>query len=208
MKTFPLASSLACPVALLAAMIVAMPAAAAGKAVQRVQKGEVVVNLPLTVGGSFDARTADCSGELSVDPAQPGKLEGTIAVDLKTLDTGIGLRNQHLRENYLEVDKGSGFDRATLSEIQLEVPDPASFQGKAPFKGTFELHGQKKEVKGEAQIKREGDTAHVVATFPLAISDYQIKKPTYLGVGVKNDIRVKVTFSLGTVATAEKGEGR
>lgn len=208
MKRFRLAPMLARPAVLLAVMLVAIPAVVAGKAVQRIQKGEVVVNLPLTVGGSFEAKTTDVSGELSADPAQPGRLEGTITVDLKTLETGIGLRNQHLRENYLEVDKGSGFDKATLSEIHVDVPDPAAHQGKAPFTGQFELHGQKKELKGEALVKRQGDTALVEATFPLSISDYQIKKPTYLGVGVKNDIRVKVTFTLGAVATAEKGEAR
>jgi hypothetical protein len=43
--------------------------------------------------------------------------DGSLAVDLRTLDTGIALRNEHLRENYLEVDKGPGFDTATLSKI-------------------------------------------------------------------------------------------
>jgi len=36
------------------------------------------------------------------------------AVDLRTLDTGISLRNDHLREKYLEVDKGA--ERARLGK--------------------------------------------------------------------------------------------
>ena len=30
----------------------------------------------------------------------------SFSVDLRTLDTGIGLRNAHLRDNYLEVSRG------------------------------------------------------------------------------------------------------
>ena len=57
--------------------------------------------------------------------------DGSLAVDLRTLDTGIGLRNEHLREKYLEVDKGPGFDTATLSEIDLNGfnPDAPERQG-------------------------------------------------------------------------------
>ena len=46
--------------------------------------------------------------------------DGNLTVDLRTLDTGIGLRNDHLRDHYLEVDKGPGFDKAILSEIVLQ----------------------------------------------------------------------------------------
>ena len=52
-------------------------------------------------------------------------------MDLRTLDTGIGLRNRHLRENYLEVDKAPGFETATLSEIHLDGLDPNKPEGKA-----------------------------------------------------------------------------
>ncbi len=68
-------------------------------------------------------------------------LTGEIVVDLATIDTGIALRNQHLRENYLEVAKGRGFDKAVLSEIRVHDADGEEFQGRTAFTGTLLLHG-------------------------------------------------------------------
>src|SRR5438093_4856121 len=86
----------------------------------RVGQGDVHVICPMTVGGSFDAKTTALSGSVTPSASGSPAFDGTLAVDLRTLDTGIGLRNEHLRENYLEVDKGPGFDTATLSEIDLK----------------------------------------------------------------------------------------
>ena len=38
-------------------------------------------------------------------PKAAPALDGSLAVDPRTLDTGIGLRNEHLKGTYLEVDK-------------------------------------------------------------------------------------------------------
>src|SRR5687767_11543187 len=80
----------------------------------RIEQGAVRVICPMTIGGSFDAKTTALSGSVTTGPSGSHAFDGSLAVNLRTLDTGIGLRNQHLRENYLEVDKGPGFDTATL----------------------------------------------------------------------------------------------
>src|SRR5258705_8288140 len=89
-----------------------------------VAQGDVSVKCPMTIGGSFDAKTNALSGTLTTSAARPSAVEGNLAVDLRMLDTGISLRNDHLRENYLEVDKGAGYDKAILSDIQLKGLNP------------------------------------------------------------------------------------
>ena len=89
----------------------------------RVTQPDVSVMCPMTIGGSFDAKTTALSGSLTA-PAGGSAFDGTLAVDLRTLDTGITLRNDHLREKYLEVDKGPGYDSATLSDIVLKGLTP------------------------------------------------------------------------------------
>ena len=158
-----------------------------------VNAGEVVVVCPLTVGGSFEATTRSLSGQLTVDAADPSRLSGEITVDLKTLDSGISLRNQHMRDNYLEVGKGDGFDRAVLSEITLKG-DAATATGAMAFSGTLLVHGTRKPVSGEARVRRAGTDVQVEATFPLNLPDFGIQKPRYLGVGVKDQVQVKVKF--------------
>ena len=44
----------------------------------------------------------------------------------------------------------------------------------------------------------------VEATFPVRISDYAIPDPTYLGVGVKNEVQVRVHFTVAPATTAAR----
>jgi polyisoprenoid-binding protein YceI len=160
----------------------------------RVTEASVTVKCPLTVGGSFEAETEALSGEVAVDPAKNGAVEGTLTVDLRTLETGINLRDMHMRENYLEVQKGEGFSSATLSRIHLDGIDSTHPVGKARFRGTLLLHGQEREVSGTAEISRISTRFQVNATFPVRVSDFNIASPSYLGVGVKNEVKVAVNF--------------
>jgi len=160
--------------------------------------GDVTVVCPLTVGGSFEARTKALSGDVGPAPQQPGTIGGALLVKLDTLETGIGLRDHHLRDNYLEVGKGDGYNVATLENIQLDKND-----GKSAFKGTLLLHGQKRQVSGMSTIHRNSDgTIRVDAEFPLKVSEFAIPKPTYLGVGVRDEIRVKVAFNATPTSTS------
>jgi len=181
--------------------------AAAGDPGWRVVRGEVRVVCPMTVGGSFEARTGAVGGSLHGSGSGPSSLDGDLTVDLTTLDTGIGLRNDHLRGEYLEVGRGEGFDKAVLSEIHLAEVDSASFQGRTTFTGTFLVHGTKHTIVGRAEIRREGTSVRVDATFPLTIADYGIPKPQYLGVGVKEQVEVRASLVAMPVAGSE-GAGR
>ena len=185
---------LALALALTVAAHGAAPADAdAQAAAWRIASGEVTVVCPLTVGGSFEARSRSVSGQLHVDPAQPSRLAGTIEVDLKSLDTGIDLRNTHMRDNYLEVGRGDGFDRAVLSDVVLGG-DAATVTGATTFTATLLVHGTRKPVNGQARIVRAGTGVRVEASFLVNLPDFGIPKPRYLGVGVKDQVQVKVKF--------------
>ena len=117
----------------------------------RVSEAEVTVICPLTVGGSFEARTKDVNGNVAPDAETPGAVVGTIRVNLESLETGIGLRDRHMRSNYLEVEKGADFAVATVDDIRLDT-----LQGKATFRGMLTLHGRRQEVKGPGGSVAEG----------------------------------------------------
>ena len=159
----------------------------------RVGQGDVRVICPMTIGGSFEAKTTALSGSVAAT-GSGSTLDGSLAVDLRTLDTGIGLRNNHLRGKYLEVDKGSGFETATLSEIDLRGLDVDAPEGKGSFTGSLTLHGARKPVTGAVEVHPAGAALRVKASFPVLLSDYGIAKPRYVGVGVKDTVQVEVTF--------------
>src|SRR6478672_2593097 len=77
---------------LLVLNVVGATVAAAGT--WRVGPGDVRVICPMTIGGTFDARTTALSGALTARGSGSAALDGSLAVDLRTLDTGINLRGE------------------------------------------------------------------------------------------------------------------
>jgi polyisoprenoid-binding protein YceI len=155
----------------------------------RISGGEVTVLCPLTVGGSFEAKTKTLSGEIAPAADQSGAVSGTLKVELQTLETGIGIRDRHMRNNYLEVEK-PGFSTATIDDIRVEKLD-----GKTTFTGVLSLHGQKKKISGAADLQQRDGSIKVQAQFALKVSDFEIPAPTYLGVGVRDEIQIKVALT-------------
>ena len=166
----------------------------------RITSADVTVNCPLTIGSYFEAKTSAVSGSLT--PIGGGVVKGTISIELVKLETGISLRDRHLRNNYLEVQKGPEFAVAKFDNLKVE-----RLPGKTTFHGTLTLHGQQREVSGTADVQQDGKGYRVDATFPLKISSFQIPEPTYLGVGVTDDITVHVTLAVspGMVTTTAGG---
>jgi polyisoprenoid-binding protein YceI len=174
-------------------VFVVAPVIAAGTS-WRAGQADVRITCPLTIGGSFQAKTSALSGVLTPSSAHPPSYDGSLAIDLRTIDTGINLRNEHLREKYLEVDKAPGYDKATLSEIDLKGVNPDAPDGKGTFTGLLMLHGTTRTVSGAVEFRKAGSGIRVKASFPVNLSEYNIPEPRYLGVGVKNTVQVEVTF--------------
>jgi polyisoprenoid-binding protein YceI len=174
--------------------LASMPALTQAGEPWRVDEGEIVVLVPLKPGGAFEAKSTSLSGGLSPGTSRPLALEGELASELATLETGISLRDRHLRERYLEVARGPGFDRAVLSDIVLRDADDTEFRGPTDFSGTFQLHGVTRAVEGKGEIRSVGTGVRVEASFSLTLTDFEIEPPEYLGVGVANKVAVRVAF--------------
>jgi hypothetical protein len=191
---------------LIAVVVFATTVSLAAQAAWTVSDAAVTVVCPLTVGGSFEAKTNAMSGRLVADPSRPGGLAGQLDVDLATLDSGIGLRNAHMRDHYLEVGKGAGYDRAVVKDIVLAA-DPATLSGATTFTATLRVHGAERPVHGSARVSRDGDRVRVEAAFPVLLPDHGISKPRYLGVGVRDEVHVKVKFQ-ASAAPGSTGSSR
>jgi polyisoprenoid-binding protein YceI len=160
----------------------------------RITTGSITVVCPLTIGGRFEATSTAIDGTVRVDSDGSSALTGSLSVDLSTLDTGIELRNTHLRERYLEVGRGEGYDRAVLTEIALDGGPAATFSGRTRFRGVLTVHGVSRPVTGDARLESTPSGTRVEASFPVHLPAFEIAKPRYLGVGVKDDVEVRVSF--------------
>lgn len=119
---------------------------------------------------------------------------GTFKFKMATLDTGIGLRNDHMKTKYLEVEKHP------TAEIKIEEVtkfNPASPEGSGlPFKGTLTIHGVTKPVVGTVDVKKKDKGYAVTANFDAKITDYSIAIPSYAGVTVADSVKVSVQTEL------------
>lgn len=140
-------------------------------------------------------------GRLSVDGAS---VSGTLTFDLSGLSTGIGLRDRHMKEKYLEVER---YPRAALAlEGVSTAPLPAGDRFdpvRVPWQGMLTLHGVTQRVSGEARVGRAGNAVKTVAEFEVDISAFGIEVPSYMGITVAEKVQVKVTFSGGVEAARD-----
>lgn len=97
-------------------------------------------------------------------------------VDLNTIKTGIGLRDSHMRENYLETDRFP-FAEFTGKLVQL----PTLIMGaKTPVKalGTFKIHGVERQIEVSGSLTQlQNGKIELDATFIVLLSDYNIPLP-------------------------------
>ncbi len=119
-----------------------------------------------------------------------------ITVPLGNLTTGIGLRDQHMRDKYLEVPK---FPATTLTVAKAALKVPASGQSTSgDAQGTLTLHGQSHPVTFHYDTKGDGGGVTARGSFHINMNDFGITVPSYLGVTVKPGIDVTASFRLAS----------
>jgi polyisoprenoid-binding protein YceI len=139
-------------------------------------------------GGAFEGKTP----ELAVKEHDQVV---TVVVPLRNLETGLSLRDKHMKEKYLEVETYP----VTTLEVQksaLAIPDNGkSAEGDA--NGSFTLHGVKKDVKFHYKGACDGaGVCDVTGTFDFNFNDYGVVVPSYLGVTVKPETSITATFQV------------
>lgn len=112
-----------------------------------------------------------------------------VTVPLSKIDTGIGLRNQHMRDKYLETAK---YPNAVLTVAKSAVGLPAGGSGDAT--GTLALHGKQKPVKLHYSVKKEGAEYAVSGTVHVNMAEFGIEQPSFAGATVKPGVDVAVSF--------------
>ncbi len=146
----------------------------------------------------FEGKTNSLEGEIDIDPAALGDSASVrFEVDLATLDTGLKMRNTHMRENHLETAKfpKAVFDGAALrgrSARALEAGRAESLD----VEGTFTLHGVSRRIRIAVEIVYHPAPApariEFSTTFPVALGDYAIARPQFLFLKLADVQTVKV----------------
>lgn len=122
---------------------------------------------------------------------------GELSVNLDDFDTGIALRNQHMKEKYLQTNEPSK-KIARLKVEKLEFnPELIKNGGKAdiPFSGKLLFHGEQKDVSGNLQADVQGNLLKGKTNLKLNLSDYKVEIPSYLGIKVAETVDIEVSLN-------------
>lgn len=146
-------------------------------------------------------RTSDVTGNLSVDLTNLStNASGSIRVNLQTLDTGLSVRNQHMRENHLHT---SAYPEAVFTIRSIVSADPANISGGGTattlLRGDLELHGVKKEYEMLGQINYDHVAGLLTARFhwDLQLADHLIPRPEFLFMKLSETQEITVELEFG-----------
>ena len=164
-----------------ATLALAVPAPAATFRIVPGREGNVVRCESKATIESFDGVTSDVQGRVTLDPEGVDAIEIEVEVDLRTLDTGIELRNRHMRENHLETDRFpvARFTGGTLVEGAGQSLDPCAAVH-VLVEGELDLHGVSRTVRIPLDLVHDGASLRIVGRFPVALSDHDIARPKFL----------------------------
>ena len=116
-----------------------------------------------------------------------------LEVDLASLDTGLGLRNRHMRSNYLEVEEFPyAFFDATIERVEA-VP-AGGFRVTA--QGVMNIHGVEREMDVPCDVSERGEGYRVRCTFNTRLSDFDIEIPKLMFLKLANEVRLDLDFTV------------
>lgn len=117
-------------------------------------------------------------------------------LDLNTLDTGIGLRDKHMRENYLETEKFPFAEfTGKLSSVQKPVPGQTQ---QVTAVGKFKIHGVERDITVKGSLLPQSNGSLVLdAKFTILLSDYKIEIPklVFYELAPEQEVTLKATLN-------------
>ena len=152
---------------------------------------------------TIHGRTTGVTGSIAADPANVADSKVDVAIDLASLDTGINMRNEHMRNRFLQIEK---FPTATFKSVSITGPKTVapSAPTEVSVTGDLTIHGVTKRVTAPARIvlipeseltkssRGPGDWIHATTEFAIKLSDFGIDVPQTLGMKLSNDVRLKL----------------
>lgn len=148
------------------------------------QQGTVKVYVALNPAGDFVGTLKSTGAATLVGNKVSAK---NIVVDMKSLTTGLDLRDDHAKNKYMEVGK---YPEAVLIEATGE-------NGKGT--GKLKFHGKENPISGTYTVQ---GGKMLNATFKIKLSDYGISDISYKGIGVEDEVKVEVQVPIATAGTA------
>jgi polyisoprenoid-binding protein YceI len=121
-------------------------------------------------------------------------------VDLATVTTGVRLRDEHMRENYLETSKfpfAEFTGKFTAAQDFMTIARVATRDTQlVKIEGNFTIHGITAPLQTDGKVYIRDNAIFVSASFDVSLAAHQIKIPPILAKKVAAEQRVTVKAKL------------
>ncbi len=127
-------------------------------------------------------------GTIIADPAT-GKAGGSIVVDARSGDTGIGARDNDMRENVLEAQR---YPEITFDpqHFTLELEKDGNFHAK--LDGVLTIHGARHEIVTDVRGQLVGNALTAQCHFSVPYVDWGMKDPSLFFLTVAKQVDVDI----------------
>lgn len=112
-------------------------------------------------------------------------------VNLDALDTGIGLRNRHMKENYLETFR---YPYAQFNGKIIKEDAESNNKSKVTVDGEMFIHGVAKKLTISGTIEKNKPSYRIQSEFTIKLSDYKIEVPSLMFMRISEEIKLVLDF--------------
>jgi polyisoprenoid-binding protein YceI len=187
----PAASATASSAAVVAGDVIQIHAASGSTVTVRVR--EQLVRLPAPSDAVLVTRSV--KGDLLMRPDGSFASGSEIVVDLTTLQSDQGLRDDFVKRTTLQTSR---YPTATFTPKQitgLPVPFPSAGEWKATLVGDLKIRSTTKEITWDATVKRDAVGVIGTATTTFTFEDFGMQPPSAASVlSVVDQIRLEVNL--------------
>lgn len=116
-------------------------------------------------------------------------------VPIASVDTGIALRDQHMRDKYVQADQFPDLV-LVLPRSAVAFPAEKGRMSEGTVEATFTTHGVALPVTVTYTAKRKTESWTVSASFPFDVSKHGIEIPSYMGVTIDPAMQAEVVLDV------------
>ena len=202
--TFMFARSIVLPAIVVLALAGTAAAQTAGDAnLVEVKNGTAAFEVGTNVGAiSVHGKSNDLTARLRMQQSPDGAvLEGIeAAVPVKSIGTGMGLRDSHMRKYVFTTADGQVPD-LKFSADKAVCSKGEGRQSTCQLSGNLAIRGTERPFSIVLKVSEDGDTLRAVGDGTVTLSAYGIERPSQLGVTTEDDVKLRLDLTAKQAGT-------
>lgn len=142
-------------------------------------------------------RSSRVSGSVNFDPSNLSSASGTVQIPVSSINTGVALRDQHLRgSDWLDAANHPNIT-FTLQSVEGASSLTPDQEARVTLRGTINVHGVARPARARARVKliSESNTLRVRARFTVNLPAHGVTVPALVRAKVSDEITVNVNLT-------------